>query len=200
MPSSLHGVILAGGISSRMGSPKALMPLEGSFFLHHVYAALCEAGVKPVHIVVNLGLLNALDAHLDMFREAKFVANTEPARGQIYSLQMGLTAARDGGAPGAMVALVDQPAVKVESMKALRTAFIASGGTKIVLPRVGGKAGHPYIIPQMLFPQFIDASAETTARDLMHEHEGEIIYCDLDDHGLLEDFDTPEDMAKLGIK
>ncbi len=44
MTQNLHGIILAGGISSRMGFPKALAPYSDTFFLHAVYRGLADAG------------------------------------------------------------------------------------------------------------------------------------------------------------
>src|ERR1051326_6712989 len=50
-----HGLILAAGTSSRMGSPKALLPIGDSYFLHQIYKTFLTAGVRPVLIVINRG-------------------------------------------------------------------------------------------------------------------------------------------------
>ena len=110
--SGLHGVVLAGGISSRMGFPKALMPLGNSFFLLTIYAKLTASGAKPVHMVINTGLASSLEAQKARFPDGTFVLNPEPGLGQIQSLRLGLRAAADGGAEAALVALVDLPLVQ----------------------------------------------------------------------------------------
>lgn len=43
-----HGAVLAGGASSRMGSPKALVELAGQPLIHHALAAVEAAGLKPI--------------------------------------------------------------------------------------------------------------------------------------------------------
>lgn len=57
----MDAVILATGMSKRMGAPKSSLPLKGkSFFLFAVDAAL-SAGVSPIILVVG--------QHEDRFRE-----------------------------------------------------------------------------------------------------------------------------------
>ena len=196
--SGLHGEILAGGISSRMGFPKALMPIGDSFFLLSIYTKLVEAGAAPVHIVINTGLQSSLNAQMSRFPEARFVLNREPAHGQIHSLRLGLAQARDAGAAGAMVALVDQPLVAPSTVRALAEAA-GREPDKLVVPRCGGKRGHPYVVPAALFGAFTDAAAGATARDVLDAHAADAVYVEVNDEGIHQDVDTPEDMARLSL-
>ena len=193
--SELHGVVLAAGVSSRMGFPKALIPIGSSFFLLTVYEKLVSAGVSPVHVVINKGLRGSLDAQIARFPEADFVLNHEPALGQIHSLDLGLKAAGAGGAKAAMVTLVDMAFVQVETIQLLVDAMDVSP-EKIIVPRVGDKHGHPVIVPAARFAEFSGLPSGKSAREVLHEHPDWIEYVDVADQSILLDIDTPEDLAK----
>ena len=192
----LEGIILAAGISSRMGFPKALMPVGDSFFLLQVYRRVALAGAKPVHIVINSGLRSSLDAQMEKFDEGEFVLNTEPAKGQLHSLQLGIKAAQTSGAQAALVALVDQPFIKEETIAQV-VAAAAQAPDKIIVARHNGQNGHPFIVPARVFDDFISAPSHTTARDVIHAHEPLLLFADVDDPAVLADVNSPEDLMKF---
>lgn len=191
-----HGVILAGGISSRMGFPKALMPISGtSFFLLQIYQRMIEADATPVHIVINSGLRTSLDAQMHKFPDARLVLNQEAAKGQIHSLQLALQAASADGAGAVLVTLVDLPLVKAATSGTVIEQGQLNLG-KIIVPRHDGQHGHPFLIPREKFTAFTDAAEGKTARDIMHDHPDWMHYVDVADRGVLADIDTLEDLAK----
>ncbi|PKO20052.1 hypothetical protein CVU37_00875 [candidate division BRC1 bacterium HGW-BRC1-1] len=196
----VQGVILAGGISSRMGFPKALMPIGDSFFLRSIYDKLIGAGASPVHIVINTGLQTSLSAQMNKFAEGRFVLNREPGRGQLHSLQLGLTAAQEAEASAVVMALVDQPLVDQGTVKVLVERYAQEPG-KLVLPVYEGKRGHPFIIPAAHFDAFIkaDAAGGATARDVLDSLAASSVSVEVDDAGVCQDVDTPEDMGKLSL-
>ncbi|MBX7246077.1 MAG: nucleotidyltransferase family protein [Candidatus Sumerlaeaceae bacterium] len=194
--SDIHAVILASGISSRMGFPKALMPVGNKFFLLKIFDTLTDAKISPAHIVINMGLKSSLAAQMEKFPGAEFVLNDQPAKGQIHSLQLGLEQAEKSGAKAAVVALVDQPFVKIDTILMLLDAA-ESLPQKILVPRRDGAHGHPILIPAVRFGDFINAPDGKTARDVLEEHQADVAYVDVDDAGAVTDVDTPEDIAKF---
>jgi molybdopterin-guanine dinucleotide biosynthesis protein A len=95
---SLGGVVLAGGRSTRMGRPKALLDWRGVPLVVHVARAVAEATGGPVVVV------GAADQQLP--EGLTVVRDPEPDRGPLMGLATGLAALE---AERAFVCATDQP-------------------------------------------------------------------------------------------
>ena len=125
-PAPVPAVVLAGGRSSRMGRPKALLPAGRETFVGRIARTLRDGGAGPVVVVAPAGDLAArIAAALGPHRPPpRVVANPDPDRGQLSSLLVGLAAIdRLGedprGAEAALVTLVDVPLVTAATVRAL---------------------------------------------------------------------------------
>ena len=85
---TIAGIILAAGASSRMGSPKALLALDGETFLDRLIAAF-EPHCAPVLVVLGFHA-GRTRAGICRSGDVTFVTNPDPDRGMLSSLQCGL--------------------------------------------------------------------------------------------------------------
>jgi molybdopterin-guanine dinucleotide biosynthesis protein A len=96
-------VVLAGGRSSRMGTPKAALEWHGSTLLHRTTALLARTVDGPVVVVAAPGQdLPALPAGVEV------VADPVEGRGPLQGIAVGLAAVADR-APRAFVCSTDMP-------------------------------------------------------------------------------------------
>ncbi|MCW5982574.1 MAG: nucleotidyltransferase family protein [Bryobacteraceae bacterium] len=187
---TLTGIILAGGASRRMGSPKALLPIGEETFLDRLIGALLPH-CAPVIVVVG--------AHVDAIRrgaaratEVQFVANPDPERGQLSSLQCGLTAAPPD-AEAVMFTPVDYPLVLPSTIAALARALDdASPHASVIVPVHDGKRGHPVCVRRELIAALLALPPEATARDVIRANEDRTLRIEVNDPGILRDIDDPE--------
>jgi molybdenum cofactor cytidylyltransferase len=133
----LAAVILSGGESRRMGSPKALIPYRGATFLQHLLGVARHPKVAPVLVV--------LGPHADQIRKevalepSSVVINHDWEKGQLSSIQAALRhLASTGETDGIMLLLVDHPLVSAALVEQLIAEFYRSG-KPIVLPTFLGK-------------------------------------------------------------
>ena len=173
------GIILAGGASTRMGTPKALLLYEGETFLARL-RRLMGAVCRDVLVV------GPPDAP---FRAD--VVNPHPERGMLSSLQCGLRVVPII-ADAIAFTLVDLPSI---SEATLHTIVREWSGELLRIPRYGGRRGHPVVMSQALVEEFLAESG--TPKDVIARHTPETVYVDVEDAGVVADVDTREDYDRL---
>ena len=183
----IGAIVLAAGSSTRMGRPKAQLPVgpNGRRFLDTITDTLAGAGVSEVRIVVAPGLTQPP-------RQA--VVNPDPSAGMLSSVQCGLRAFRDE-LDAVFVWPVDHPLVERETVVGLVAAFRRTGAP-IVLPTHGGRRGHPVLFATRVFPELLAADATLGARSVVHAHDDRL-ELPVADPGVVADIDTPEDYARV---
>jgi len=136
-------VILSAGESSRMGRPKALLPIEGQKFIERIVGALRQSRVDRILVVLghNADEMRREIEHLSV----DILINPAYQSGQLSSLQVAIRhIQKNDDCDGMLVHLVDHPYIDAELVNLLIKRF-EDGGKLIVVPRFRGKRGHPVI-------------------------------------------------------
>jgi len=189
----IPAIILAAGASSRMGRPKALLPIaaDGTTFLERLVRTLRAAGVDDVIVVVgyDADLIRGVIESAGL--AVRTAENQDPARGQISSLMAALEIADRPGVQAVLVAPVDQPVVAVDTVRRLLDAYQRTRAP-IVRPAHEGRHGHPVVFDRSLFDELRRADLSAGAREVIQRHRSEAIDVTVDDEGAFLDIDTPE--------
>ena len=192
---SLAGIILAAGESRRMGSPKPLLEFEGETFLDRLILTL-SAVCSPVIAVLGWES-QAIRAGMRRADMARIVINPDHRRGQLSSLQCGLTEV-PAGADGVIFTPVDHPAVLPSTVVRLARAFEERlPHSRVVVPRYQGQSGHPACVARELIDELLALPPEATARDVINRHRDQTVFVDVDDPGIVLDIDDPEAYRRL---
>ena len=150
MDSTVAGVLLAAGSSSRMGGAnKLLLPLEGESLLRRAAKRGLAAGLDPVIVVLGH---EADRARGELEGLAVLpVVNADYARGVNGSLRTGIAAVpEDAGA--AIVLLADMPFVTEEMIRGVAERF-RSSGAPLVVSGYGGVQAPPTLYGRALFAE-----------------------------------------------
>jgi molybdenum cofactor guanylyltransferase len=94
-------IVLAGGRSSRMGEPKALLDWHGEPLVHHVAGILAQV-CRPVIVVVAAG------RSVPVPEGVEITVDATPDRGPLEGVAAGIRAL-DGRSPAVFLAAVDLP-------------------------------------------------------------------------------------------
>ena len=190
----IAGIILAAGESSRMGRDKALLPLGRETFLEHLIEVL-RGEVRPLLVVLGYHA-EEIAARLAPFTDVEIVRNPNYKLGQLSSLQAALRAPASGPVAGALVCLVDHPAITKEVVRAVLARF-ERHPTRIIIPTCRGHRGHPVLFPSRLFEELLDAPLEEGARAVVRRHAAEVELVETGEEGILLDVDRPADYEAL---
>ena len=186
----IFGVVLSAGESSRMGRPKALLPIDGQTFIERIVGALKRGGIERIVVVLgfNADALRQQISHLPV----EILVNADHKLGQLSSLQVAvrhLQAAPD--CDGVMLHLVDHPYIDPKLVRLMLQRFEESK-CSIVVPRHQSKRGHPVIFSRALFDELLGAPLDQGAKAVVNAHRQETLEIETDDAGITVDIDTPE--------
>jgi len=189
----LAAVILSGGQSSRMGSPKALLRFQGKTFLEHLVAVTTHAQISVRRIVLgsDAGLITQAVA----LHPSDIVSNPDWPLGQLSSIHSALRSLPPG-TDGILLCLVDHPLVSGELVDQLITVFYATRKS-IVLPVCDGRRGHPVIFSAKLYEELLAAPIDQGARAVVWAHTQDLVEVPTSDQGCLWNVNDPATLAKL---
>jgi molybdenum cofactor cytidylyltransferase len=189
----LAAVILSGGASSRMGSPKALLPYQGRPFLEHLLAVMRNPKIAARRVVLGACAEEITKAiPLD---PSEIVFNPDWHRGQLSSIRAGLRSLPTG-TDGLLLFLIDHPLISIALVDGLIDQFYATRAP-IVLPVFEGKRGHPVIFSSALYGELQNASDEVGARSVVWAHAKEVGEFHTLEEGCVLNLNDPETFLRL---
>jgi nicotine blue oxidoreductase len=186
---TVAGLLLAAGAGTRIGTPKALLELDGETLLARGVRLLRAAGLDPVVVVLGA----AAEQARGLVAEAEVVVADDWATGQGASLRAGLRAL--GAAEGVVVTLVDEPGLSPEAVT--RVLAAASEGDA-AQATYDGRPGHPVYLHRRVWDEVAAAATgDEGARVWMRAHREQVVLVPCDGLGQGDDVDDLDDLARL---
>ena len=187
----LAGIILAAGLSSRMGEFKPLIRVNGETMIGRVIGMMRRCGASPIVIVTGHRqeeLRQALAGEADV----EFVYNPDYATTQqLESLRLAL-ATLAGRCERVMISPADVPLVSDET-----AALIRDTDGDFVRPVWQGEYGHPVFLRAAWFDYLQSYDGPGGLRGAMERSGCLLVDLPVRDRGTVLDNDTPEDLRRL---
>ena len=189
---SVAGVVLAAGLSSRMGRNKMLIDLGGQTLVRRAASTAIAAGLDPILVVVGHDS-ERVRAELTDLRCTP-VFNPEYARGMHSSLKAGLSAL-PARTDAAVVLLCDMPLVDAGMVRALVDAF-RRGTAPLAISTYGEVVAPPIAYARALFPELKAIEGDGCGKRVVRQHRAEAIELPWPEE-TLTDLDSPADVERV---
>ncbi|MBN1849467.1 MAG: molybdenum cofactor cytidylyltransferase [Deltaproteobacteria bacterium] len=187
------GIILAAGMSSRLGEPKQLLTYKGKTLLNRVIEAAIQSSLTQVFIVLGH---NAGDIQKTIeYSNISIIRNPQYHEGQSSSIRHGIKALAPS-VNAVMFLLGDQPLIRSATINILIADYIEKQSL-ITVPTFEGERGNPVLFDRRLFSRLESLSGDSGGRVLFSEYADQISLVEVDDAGILTDVDTLEDYERL---
>lgn len=188
----VSGILLAAGLSTRMGEPKQLLPFGESTIVETVVDNMLAA--KFDEVIVILGHRAAEIQKQLGTRSIKTVFNRDYRAGMLTSAQTGIRASKESSAFALM--LVDQPFITSTRINQVIAAYQQTD-KGITVPSYNYKRGHPVIFDQKYASDILALDTESDGvRTLLKTYRDDIHYVTVDADDVLRDIDDRKDYER----
>lgn len=185
-------IVLAAGLSSRLGPFKPLLDLGGETLADRVIGLFRKLGVD-VYLVAGWRQ-EELRAGIRS-RDITIVPNPDYAAGMFTSVRAGLRRL-GAGYQAFFIMPVDIPLVRPFTIKRLLQTAAEHPG-RIIYPVFGSRRGHPPLIPAALAPDILVWEKDGGLKSFLAAREAMAVEIKVPDGNILFDVDTPQDYAAL---
>ena len=183
-------LIVAAGMSSRMGDFKPLLNIGSISIAQRVVATFQQAGVEKIVMVTGYNAV-MLERHL-AGNGVVFLRNENYETTQMFdSVCIGLSYLRDK-CGRVLFTPVDIPLFTADTVHRLLET-----DAPLACPAVDGETGHPTLIGASLFDRILSDSGDQGLRGALNRCGAEPTLIPVEDRGILHDADTPEDYKAL---
>ena len=187
---NLTSIILAAGNSTRMGTDKALLQIEGIAVVDIIIGKLQEFSSKII-IVTGENHQN-LQEHL-FTQNVEFVNNSQPELGMFSSLKLALKA--DALSTYYLIHLIDQPFIALDTYQILVSAIDDHHQLFLPVLTSQNRTGHPLIISPQVGGRILNASVSDNLSIIIKSLPESIIKrIPVDDPNILDNINTPQQL------
>ena len=193
----IGAVILAAGMSSRMGSSKQLLPLHGKPLIYYPISQAFRQNFDPIVVIAGKYIKEIEKVMID-YKNVTYLYNQDHQTGMASSLKLGIEAVSNQ-VDAVFIFLGDQPFVPDEVVQKVIEEYKhhRTNGVRIVRPFYDGKPGHPILFDASLFEQFQHISGDEGGRNIIRRHQEQLKLIDFSNSLWGMDVDTPEDYERV---
>lgn len=188
----IAAIVLAAGLSSRMGKFKLLLPwIDDKPIITHVVSKLIDYPLKHI-LVITGNRAEEIQTTLVDFN-VTFPHNPDFAEGEILSsLKVGIQNMPET-VDAVLVVPGDLPRVPVSVLQAVISAYDEDA---IIVPNHKGKNGHPVMFPRRFWKEILSLTPDKAPRAILKANPDAVRKIVVDSDGILADIDTPDDYQR----
>ncbi|MGC8658955.1 MAG: nucleotidyltransferase family protein [Desulfomonilaceae bacterium] len=193
----IDAILLAAGLSTRMGTDKTALKISGRTILANALDQAVKSGLSKIIVVTRRPIQERAAEHEWGCEKERIVniINRKPESGMSYSIKTGMSVINET-ADGVMIILADQVGLDSSVIDKLVSAFFENPG-KIIVPTIKDRRTTPVIFPARFFSDLRELTGDKGGREIINSNTNLLktveFANDYDDH----DIDTAEDYLRI---
>ncbi|WZL73845.1 molybdenum cofactor cytidylyltransferase [Clostridiaceae bacterium 35-E11] len=189
----IGAVILAAGMSQRMGRQKLFLPFKRHTIIEEVIDHIKASKVDCILLIY--GNQDDRWEKIAIEKEIACKRNSEYQKGQSTSVKKGIEMMPDG-MDGIMFILGDQPLIDSKVINKIIDTFYERKAS-IVVPLYKGVRGNPVLFHAKWRETLFNVKGDKGARDIILQNKDEVSYIRFNDSMYNIDVDTKEDYQNI---
>lgn len=184
-------IVLASGLSRRMGFDKLSHPWGDTTILETTLSQVCKADFDEVLVVLQPESQLLQVGHLpDKVRK---VFNPAYLEGMASTIRKGV-ASLDSSSQWVTICLGDMPLIQASTYQLIIDFAASERGKSILIPTCQSQWGNPISFYHSKYELLLQLQGDKGAKQILHSMLHDIAYISTDDKGILLDMDTPSDI------
>jgi molybdenum cofactor cytidylyltransferase len=192
----LSAIVLAAGMSTRMGQNKLLLDFRDKPLIAHAVDTLLAAAIDEIIVVLGheaekvRGKLKG--------KPVKLVQNPDYQEGLSTSVRAGVEAV-SVQAEGIMIYLVDQPLLEPVDVNQLVRAFTRAKevNKNIVVPFFQGQRGNPVIFDSSYREAMLGVAGDVGCKGVIQRYPDKVFVVEMENDHVIRDVDTVEEYEEV---
>ena len=189
---SVAAILLAAGLSRRMGAFKPLLPFGQTSVIESCIKYLKAGGVDTLVVVVGHNA-DKIRHHVSD-PSVVFAVNSDPASEMSESIRCGVEMLPQT-VEATLIALVDHPAVPPDVVKTLISEW--TEGAKLIVPTWQGRGGHPVLVDLRWRHELETLDEASGLKSFFQSHADAVRRVPVGSEYIARDIDTWDDYARL---
>jgi|SRR5690625_4945731 len=194
---SIGAIILAAGMSQRMGQAKLLLPLHGKPLFQHVLEVVNHHLIDQIVFITGL-LSEEISEQIITSEKVEVLHNPDYRTGMATSLRYGIEHIKEQ-VDATFIFLADQPFVPVQVMESIIEHYQIGQqeGILIIRPSYQHVVGHPVLFDAQLFPEFNDIEGDEGGKGIIQKYHHALQVIPFANPIWGRDIDTPTDYHQM---
>jgi len=187
----IWAIVLAAGLSTRMGKQKLLLPYEGKTIVEKVVENILNSGISNVLVILGANKVELTDV-LKVW-PVKTLWNEDFREGMHSSVAFGVKSL-SSNAKAVLIFLGDQPFISGNVAGNVCEAW-KNSGKGIIIPLFEGKRGHPTLYDMKYRTELSNLDPEVGLRSVARKFPEDVFEMETFCPEIVRDIDTPDDYA-----
>jgi molybdenum cofactor cytidylyltransferase len=181
-------ILLAAGLSTRMGEPKQLLKIDGQPLIRLIARQALEARASETVVVIG----HAADEIKKTLEDLtlKFAFNPHAEKGMGSSIKLGISFLKENHFSAGLIMTCDQPLIRSSHLTNIIESFHLKHRL-VVASRYSGTVGIPALFDSKLFEQLLTIDDDQGAKKIVSKNISDALLIDLPEGNI--DLDSPED-------